>query len=98
MRKYVHRQLTADGARGLVKDGGSRRREVAEQLAQSVGGTIDWASTSHLVRTTSTSWPTWLITLPRRVQRPRLLPHADRPVSGRCLAEDSARPPSLREE
>lgn len=97
MRKYVHRQLTADGARGLVKDGGSRRREVAEQLAQSVGGTIE-CNYLHLVRTTSTSWPTCLITLPRRVQRPRLLPHADRPVSGRCLAEDSARPPSLREE
>jgi uncharacterized protein with GYD domain len=32
---------TADGVRGLLKDGGTKRRQAAEQTVQSVGGTLE---------------------------------------------------------
>lgn len=42
MPKYMFiGSYTAEGARGLLQDGGTRRREVADQVAQSVGGTIE---------------------------------------------------------
>lgn len=42
MAKYlIIGHYTADGARGLLKEGGSRRREAAEQVMSSVGGTIE---------------------------------------------------------
>lgn len=42
MPKYLFiGQYTAEGAKGVMKDGGSKRRQVAEQVAQSVGGTVD---------------------------------------------------------
>ncbi|MDP8904704.1 MAG: GYD domain-containing protein [Chloroflexota bacterium] len=42
MPKYLFiGQYTAEGARGVMKDGGSRRREVAAQLTESVGGTLE---------------------------------------------------------
>lgn len=42
MPKYMFiGSYTADGARGLLQDGGSRRREVADEAAQSVGGTVE---------------------------------------------------------
>lgn len=42
MPKYLFiGQYTAEGAKGVMKDGGSKRRQVAEQVTQSVGGTVD---------------------------------------------------------
>lgn len=42
MAKYlIIGQYTAEGARGLLKEGGSRRREAAEQVMSSVGGSIE---------------------------------------------------------
>ena len=42
MAKYLLRvSYTADGAKGLLKDGGSKRRSAAEKLAESVGGRIE---------------------------------------------------------
>lgn len=42
MAKYMLRvKYTADGAKGLMKDGGSARRSVAQKLAESVGGRIE---------------------------------------------------------
>lgn len=42
MPKYMLRvNYTAEGARGLMKDGGSRRRAVAQQAVEAVGGKID---------------------------------------------------------
>ena len=32
---------TAEGARGVLKDGGSKRRAAAQKLIESVGGTMD---------------------------------------------------------
>jgi uncharacterized protein with GYD domain len=34
-------KYTAEGARGVIKDGGSRRREVAEKLMSSIGGSVE---------------------------------------------------------
>jgi uncharacterized protein with GYD domain len=34
-------KYTAEGARGVLKDGGGKRREVAEQVIQSLGGSIE---------------------------------------------------------
>jgi uncharacterized protein with GYD domain len=34
-------RYTAEGARGLLKEGGARRREAAEQVMSSVGGSIE---------------------------------------------------------
>jgi uncharacterized protein with GYD domain len=34
-------KYTAEGARGVIKDGGSKRREVAEKLMSSIGGSIE---------------------------------------------------------
>ena len=42
MPKYLaHASYTAEGLKGLLKDGGSKRREVVEQLAKGVGGTVE---------------------------------------------------------
>jgi uncharacterized protein with GYD domain len=42
MAKYLFiGQYTAEGARGVMKEGGSRRREAAEQVLGSVGGRIE---------------------------------------------------------
>ena len=42
MAKYMLRvSYTADGAKGLIKDGGSTRRVVAQKAAESVGGRVE---------------------------------------------------------
>jgi uncharacterized protein with GYD domain len=42
MAKYLFKgRYTADGAKGLKKDGGSKRRQAAEALVKTVGGTLD---------------------------------------------------------
>jgi len=42
MPKYLaHASYTAEGLKGLFKDGGSKRREAVEQLAKSLGGTME---------------------------------------------------------
>jgi uncharacterized protein with GYD domain len=42
MPKYLaHASYTTEGLKGLLKDGGSKRREVVEQLAKSLGGTME---------------------------------------------------------
>jgi uncharacterized protein with GYD domain len=42
MPKYLLQvSYTADGARGLLKDGGSKRRQVAEQAVKSAGGSME---------------------------------------------------------
>lgn len=42
MAKYMLRvNYTADGAKGLIKDGGSTRRAVAQKAAESVGGRVE---------------------------------------------------------
>ncbi len=42
MPKYVIRgSYTAEGAKGVLKDGGSGRREAVEQAVKSVGGSIE---------------------------------------------------------
>lgn len=42
MPKYMLKvNYTAEGAKGLVKDGGSKRRAVAQQAAESVGGKVE---------------------------------------------------------
>ncbi len=42
MPKYlVKASYTADGARGLVKDGGSARRSVVQKMVEGLGGTLE---------------------------------------------------------
>ena len=42
MAKYlVQASYTAEGVKGLLKDGGSGRRKVATTLIESVGGTVE---------------------------------------------------------
>ena len=42
MPKYLFvGSYTAEGAKGLLKDGGSKRRQVAEAALKSVGGTLE---------------------------------------------------------
>ena len=42
MAKYLIRaNYVGDGIKGLMKDGGSKRREAASAAIQSVGGTLD---------------------------------------------------------
>jgi uncharacterized protein with GYD domain len=42
MPKYLfHGSYTPEGFRGLLKEGGSSRREAAEQALKSVGGTME---------------------------------------------------------
>jgi uncharacterized protein with GYD domain len=42
MAKYLLQvTYTADGAKGLLKDGGSKRRQVADQAIKSAGGTME---------------------------------------------------------
>ena len=37
----IKASYTDEGARGLMKDGGTKRRAVVEQLAQAAGGRVD---------------------------------------------------------
>jgi uncharacterized protein with GYD domain len=42
MPKYlIHASYTAEGARGLLKDGGSKRKQAANELIQSVGAKME---------------------------------------------------------
>ena len=42
MPKYLlHAKYSAEGARGLLKDGGSKRKSAAEELVKSVGGKLE---------------------------------------------------------
>ncbi|OFW16501.1 MAG: GYD domain protein [Acidobacteria bacterium RIFCSPLOWO2_12_FULL_66_10] len=42
MPKYlIKASYTAEGAKGLLKEGGSKRRDVAEQALKSVGGKME---------------------------------------------------------
>lgn len=42
MPKYLLQvNYTADGAKGLIKDGGSARRSAAQKAAESLGGRVD---------------------------------------------------------
>lgn len=42
MPKYLFQgSYTVEGLRGLLKDGGTKRREVVAQLIQSLGGTLE---------------------------------------------------------
>ncbi len=42
MPKYLaHASYTVEGLKGLLKDGGSKRREVVAQLAKGLGGTLE---------------------------------------------------------
>ena len=42
MPKYLtHASYTVEGLKGLLKDGGTKRREAVEQLAKSLGGTVE---------------------------------------------------------
>ena len=42
MPKYLlHAKYTAEGARGLLKDGGSKRKKAAEDLVKSLGAKMD---------------------------------------------------------
>jgi uncharacterized protein with GYD domain len=42
MGKYlIAASYTAEGAKGLLKDGGTKRREAAEQAIQSAGGRLE---------------------------------------------------------
>ena len=42
MPKYlITASYTADGAKGLIKDGGTKRRQAAEAALKSVGGRVD---------------------------------------------------------
>ena len=42
MPKYLaHASYTVEGLNGLLKDGGTKRREVIEQLAKGLGGTLE---------------------------------------------------------
>lgn len=42
MPKYLaHVSYTVDGLKGLLKDGGTKRREVVEKLAESLGGKLE---------------------------------------------------------
>ena len=42
MPKYLfHGSYTAEGLKGLLKEGGSKRREATEQTIKSLGGTLE---------------------------------------------------------
>ena len=42
MPKYLaHASYTMEGLKGLLKDGGTKRREIVEQLAKSLGGKLE---------------------------------------------------------
>ena len=42
MPKYlIEASYTSEGARGLLKEGGSKRRQAAEQAIKSAGGTLE---------------------------------------------------------
>ncbi len=42
MPKYLaHASYTVEGLKGLLKDGGTKRREVVDQLAKSLGGKLE---------------------------------------------------------
>jgi len=42
MPKYLaHASYTTEGLKGLLKDGGTKRRKAVEQLAESMGGSVE---------------------------------------------------------
>ena len=42
MPKYLYQgTYTAEGTKGLIKDGGSKRRAVVEEMAKAVGGKVE---------------------------------------------------------
>ena len=42
MPKYlIHGSYTEDGLKGLLKEGGSKRREATEQALKAIGGTLE---------------------------------------------------------
>jgi uncharacterized protein with GYD domain len=42
MSKYLFQaSYSTEGVKGLLKDGGSKRREVVEQLTKALGGTVE---------------------------------------------------------
>ena len=42
MPKYLaHASYTVEGLKGLLKDGGSKRREVVEEVTKGLGGTME---------------------------------------------------------
>ncbi len=42
MSKYLfHGSYTEEGLKGLLKEGGSKRREAAEQVIESLGGSVE---------------------------------------------------------
>ena len=42
MPKYLaHASYTVEGLKGLLKDGGTKRRDAVEQLAKGLGGTVE---------------------------------------------------------
>lgn len=42
MPKYLFiGKYTAEGARGVIKDGGTKRRQVAQQVMESLGGSVE---------------------------------------------------------
>ena len=56
MAKYlIEASYTADGVKGLLKDGGSARREAATQLIETLGGKVEafyfsfGASDAHVI-------------------------------------------------
>ena len=58
MAKYLFQvSYTAQGAKGLLEGGGSKRRAAAEQAAKSVGGKVE-SSTSRSVMPMPSSLPT----------------------------------------
>ena len=40
-RYLAHASYTVEGLKGLLKDGGTKRREAIEQLAKGLGGTLE---------------------------------------------------------
>ena len=40
-RYLAHASYTVEGLKGLLQDGGTKRREVVEQLAKGLGGTLE---------------------------------------------------------
>ena len=42
MAKFLlHGSYTAEGVKGIIKEGGSKRRELGEQLVKAMGGSIE---------------------------------------------------------
>ena len=70
MPKYLFQaSYSVEGLRGLLKDGGTQRKEVVERLLAGMGGNLQAFSTTPSA--TATSRP--LQTFPTRRRQPRLL-------------------------